>query len=112
MIPSSRPRGATPRTLFKIILMLGLALAGVAAIAAEPEPQDQTSTADASPGCTKTTLEFGGRTSQGGESTDAWTLTCWRPQAQQAAAPKPVDAQPVATRSPRPPRDVQGIERF
>jgi hypothetical protein len=101
MVQSSDKRSDMPRTLFKIILMLGLALAGVAAIAAEPQPTETASTTT----CAKTTFEFGGRVVQNGEATDTWTLTCWRQPAQQAATPpgpspaKPVDAMPVATQS-------------
>jgi hypothetical protein len=112
MIPSSDKRSDTPRTLFKIVLMLGLALAGVAAIAAEPEPTPPIDMSDASPGCAKATFEFGGRITQNGEPADSWTLTCQRRPAALASTPKPVDVLPVAAQPQRPPRDVQGIERF
>ncbi|MDB5362095.1 MAG: hypothetical protein JWO51_3392 [Rhodospirillales bacterium] len=102
MVQSSGKRGDTPRTLFKIILMLGLALAGVAAIAAEPPPA----------ACAETEFAFGGRIVENGEATDTWTLTCWRQPAAQAAVPstaavvkpvetKPVDATTVATQPSR-----------
>jgi len=105
MVQSSDSRGDTPRTLFKIILMLGLALAGVAAMAAEP-PQAETGGATV---CAQTKLAFDGRTTEAGQSTDTWTLTCWREPAQEAAMPapppsptaKPIDAQPVATQPAR-----------
>jgi len=107
MVQSSGKRGDTPRTLFKIILMLGLALAGVAAIAAEPPQSEPTSAA-----CAETELAFGGRIVENGEATDTWTLTCWRQPAHQAAVPsttaivkpvetKPVDATTVATQPSR-----------
>ena len=86
-------RGSTPRTLFKISLMLGLVLAGVAALAAEPEPT-QTETAPQA-GCAKTSFEFGGRVTENGESTDNWTLVCWRLPTAEAMAP-PIAAAPVA----------------
>jgi hypothetical protein len=91
---SSEPRGTTPRTLFKIVLMLGLALVGVAALAAE---QPQTDKPEAA--CAMTRFGFDGRTVENGNVTDNWTLTCWRQPPQQAVAPaaKPVAAEPVAT---------------
>lgn len=105
MVQSSGKRGDTPRTLFKIILMLGLALAGVAAIAAEPPQSEPPSTA----ACAETEFAFGGRIVENGEATDTWTLTCWR---QPAAVPsttaivkpaetRPVDATTVATQPNR-----------
>jgi hypothetical protein len=108
MVQSSDKRSDTTRTLFKIILMLGLALAGVAAIAAEP-PQTET---ESTTTCATTQFAFGGRIIENGEVTDTWTLTCWRQPAQQAATPsastiakpgeaKPVDATPVATQPAR-----------
>jgi len=108
MVQSSGKRSDTPRTLFKIILMLGLALAGVAAIAAEP-PQTQ---AESTATCAETRFDFGGRIIENGEVTDTWTLTCWREPAQAAVTPSPariakpgeappVDATPVATRPAR-----------
>ncbi len=57
MIQASDQRGDLPRALIKIILLLGLALAGVAAIAAEPPQADSA----AAPACARTTFEFGGR---------------------------------------------------
>jgi hypothetical protein len=112
MVQSSGKRSDTPRTLFKIILMLGLALAGVAAIAAEP-PQTQ---AESSTICAEARFDFGGRIIENGEVTDTWTLTCWRQPAQQAATPSPakpgeappVDATPVAT---RPARQTSQVDR-
>ena len=125
MVQSSGKRSDTPRTLFKIILMLGLALAGVAAIAAEPAPAQATdksadTVADSAAGCARTTFDFGGRVIENGEATDTWTLTCWRQPAQQASAPspsataaaKPVDAQPVASQARHPIGQIQGPERF
>ena len=97
---------STPATLFKIVALLGLVLAGVAALAAEPEPEPTTATATAgadpasAPGCVRTTFEFGGRVVQNGEATDTWTLTCWRSPTAEAAAPTvsaPIPAVPVAT---------------
>jgi len=110
MVQSSDKRSDMARTLFKIILMLGLALAGVAAIAAEPSPTETASTTT----CAKTAFEFGGRIVQNGEATDTWTLTCWRQPAQQAAgAPaKPVDAMPVATQSMPQTGTANGAPRF
>lgn len=114
MVHSSDKRSDMPRTLVKIILMLGLALAGVAAIAAEPAPTETASTT----ACAKTTFEFGGRIVQNGEATDTWTLTCWRQPAQQATmspgAPpaKPVDAMPVATQSAPQTGMATGAPRF
>jgi len=120
MVQSSDRRGDTSRTLFKIILMLGLALAGVAAIAAEPP---QTEAAQAEPAstttCAQTKLSFGGRIIENGEVTDTWTLTCWREPVQQAAvAPpasptaKPIDALPVATQTVRQTGAASGAGRF
>jgi len=87
-------RGTAPRTLVKIILMLGLALVGVAALAAEPA---QTDTPESS--CAMTRFDFNGRIIENGKATDTWTLTCWRRPPEQAAVPaaKPVAVQPVAT---------------
>ena len=110
MVQSSDKRSDMPRTLLKIILMLGLALAGVAAIAAEPQPTETASRTT----CAKTTFEFGGRIVQNGEATDTWTLTCWRQPAPQAAAQsaKPVDAMPVATQSMPQTGMATGAPRF
>ncbi|HEV2675700.1 MAG TPA: hypothetical protein VGV37_14240 [Aliidongia sp.] len=103
MVHTLDRRGSTPRTLFKMILMLGLVLVGVAALAAEPEPV--ATDAAPSPGCATTTFEFGGRIVQNGESTDVWTLTCHRNPAAEAAMPPatatPITAVPVATGSAR-----------
>ncbi|HLZ66297.1 MAG TPA: hypothetical protein VKQ29_08705 [Aliidongia sp.] len=114
MVQSSSKRSDMPRTLFKIILMLGLALAGVAAIAAEPEPAE---TANPAATCAASAFDFGGRIIENGEVTDTWTLTCWRQPGQQgtptaSATAKPVDAVPVASQSVRPAGDVQGPQRF
>jgi len=124
MVQSSDRRGDTPRTLFKIILMLGLALAGVAAMAAEP-PQTETTQAElaSTTVCAQTKLAFGGRTTEAGQSTDTWTLTCWREPAQEAAMPappsspvssiaKPIDALPVATQPVRQTGLAPGAGRF
>jgi hypothetical protein len=103
MVQALDKRGATPRTLLKIILMLGCVLAGVAALAAEPEPAPtDTGAADAS--CAQTAFEFGGRVTQNGEATDTWTLTCWRrPATGEAASAPTVDASlPPATSRPLP----------
>lgn len=108
-------RGSTPRTLFKIILMLGLVLAGVAALAAEPE-----SATVPSAGCAKTTLEFGGRVVKDGEATDIWTLTCERAPAAEAATPPatastsaaPAATFPVATVPASRTDAAQGAARF
>ncbi len=90
----SENRGTAPRTLFKIILLLGLALACVAALAAEPPETGKPETS-----CAMTRFDFDGRTVENGNVTDNWTLTCWRHPPEQAAvpAPKPVPVQPVAT---------------
>jgi hypothetical protein len=111
MVQSSDRRGDTPRTLFKIILMLGLALVGVAAMAAEPQQNEtaenqtaQTETASTTT-CAETKFAFGGRIIENGEVTDTWTLTCWREPKQEAAMPapaaKPIDALPVSTQPVR-----------
>lgn len=104
-------RGGTSRALFKIILMLGLVLAGVAALAAEPEPA-----AAPSAGCAKTTFEFGGRVIQNGEPTDTWTLTCERAPVPEAPATtssaSPVATFPVATVPPSRTNAAQGNARF
>lgn len=102
-------RGTAPRTLVKIILMLGLALVGVAALAAEPA---QTEKPEAS--CAMTRFDFDGRSVENGNATDTWTLTCWRQPPEQAAAPaaKPVVARPVATGATRPAVPSPGIELF
>jgi hypothetical protein len=108
MVQSSDKRSDTARTLFKIVLMLGLALAGVAAIAAEPPQTETESTAT----CARTEFAFGGRVIENGEVTDTWTLICWRQPAQPTATPsetanvkpvetKPVDATAVATQPTR-----------
>lgn len=108
MVQSSGQRSDTYRTLFKIILMLGLALAGVAAIAAEPPQTEAASTTT----CARTEFVFGGRIIENGEATDTWTLICWRQPVPQTAVPsatadvkpvetKPVDATAVATQPTR-----------
>lgn len=118
MVQSSGKRGDAPRTWFKIILMLGLALAGVAAMAAEPAPSETATTPTT---CAETQMVFGGRIIENGEVTDTWTLVCWRrpvepttpSTAVQAAPAKPVAAVPVAAGQPvRQTGQVQGMERF
>ena len=109
-------RGATPRTLFKIILMLGCVLAGVAALAAEP---DQTGAVAPTPeaDCARTSFEFDGRTTDNDQPTDHWTLTCWRaPTAEAATTPadpaRPVPATPVATLPSGQPGNAPAPARF
>jgi len=114
-------RGAAPRTLFKIVLMLGLVLAGVAALAAEPETPADDGAGQA--GCARSSFEFGGRTVENGMSTDTWVLTCYRSPAVEAAAPPaeptaasptaaaPVEAVPVATQQ-TPQSGTPSIGRF
>ncbi len=122
MVHSSNGRGDTPRTLFKIILMLGLALVGVAAMAAEPPQPDMNSGA----ACAGSKLTFGGRIIENGLATDTWTLTCHRAPDQEAAMPtapaaptaptaptaKPVDVMPVATLPARQTGLAPGSGRF
>jgi hypothetical protein len=118
MVQALDKRGATPRTLLKIVLMLGFVLVGVAALAAEPEPQPadtDTTTADAA--CARSTFEFGGRVTENGEATDTWTLTCWRapaPEASVATAPpvRSIQAMPVATVPACQPGCVPASSRF
>lgn len=116
MVQSSNGRGDTPRTLFKIILMLGLALVGVAAMAAEPPQPDANSGA----ACAGSKLTFGGRIIENGLATDTWTLTCQRVPDLEAAMPpppatstsKPVDVTPVATVPARQTGLAPGSGRF
>ena len=101
MVRSSTPRGSSPRTLAKIVLMLGVVLAGVAALATEPSTDTAapTETAAAS-SCAESQFVYDGRDAASGTPTDSWTLTCWRHPAEAAAKPastRPVEATPVAT---------------
>ena len=119
MVQSSSKHGDTPRTLLKIILMLGLTLTGFAAFAEEPSAEATTPAS----ACAETSFDFGGRVIENGQVTDSWTLTCWRQPPQQAdtaaatAAAKPVDAKsidavPVASQMPCPPDEAQAGARF
>ena len=120
MVQSSGKRSDTPRTLFKIILLLGLALAGVAAIAAEPQTiQTNPAETNTSSTCAQTAFDFGGRIVENGEVTDTWTLTCWRQPAQETAPAatasvtvRPTETMPVASQSVRPAGEAQGPQRF
>jgi hypothetical protein len=120
MVQSSGKHGDTPRTLFKIILMLGLALAGVTAIAAEPQTSEATTAeTNTSSSCAQSSFDFGGRIIENGEVSDTWTLTCWRQPVQEAAPAatasvtvRPTGAMPVASQSVSPAGEVQGPQRF
>jgi hypothetical protein len=104
MAQSQDRRGATPRTLIKFAALLALALAGVAALAAEP---DQAPNVPAV--CARTSFDFGGRVVQNGETTDNWTLTCWRAPAPPASAPVPMTAEAAPHPAPVAPMQAMPV---